>query len=254
MDLLLNNLKFIKFKEALFLMLTSNIFDIEDKFITQKSNITFTDLFHTIVGFKELAKSIEAIKSNSNSKIIFCIEDRVLAKLATSIVTNLFKNKNKILFISNSSDLRILKKKVNLKNHLHLVLILGSVTKNFVLDLTHYGLHHIFVLNKNINYPVHGTYSVFSKMSSLNKLVFLLALIDEILNLNSNSSALYSKYSDMTEMYERHFFNRLNLQMFGVDDENVSEISDKNCRDNFSEKENPIYQTMLLELKTLDFT
>ncbi len=172
-----NNL--INFKQALNLMLKSD-FLINDKDIKGNANFKVFDLYHTLMSLKELSRNLEEVKRNKDSKIYIYVENRYLRSISNLILNEIDHLKTSISIIGSPREI------VKQPNQFNIFIVLGKVNKKFILETLMNKLFIVHVINDFGHQPVTGVYNMSNKISSVNKIIFLFALIDQILKNDNN--------------------------------------------------------------------
>lgn len=172
-----NNL--ISFKQALDLILKSD-FLLYDKNIKKSSAFKFFDLYHTIMNLKELIRNLNELKRNKQSVIYIYIENRYLRSMSNLILNDMEGLKNRISIVNSARDV------IKSSDEFNIFIILGKVNKKFILETLINNFFIIHTINDNTFQPVTGVYNICNKVSSVNKLIFLFALIDQVLKEENN--------------------------------------------------------------------
>ena len=172
-----NNL--ISFRQALNLMLKSD-FLVNDKDVKGTANFQIFDLYHTIINLKELVRNLEEVKRNKNGKVYIYVENRYLRSISNIILNEVEHLKSSVSIITSPRE--ILKDSSNF----NIFIVLGKVNKKFVLETLMSKLFVVHVINDSKHQPVTGVYSMSNKISSVNKIIFLFALIDQVLKDENN--------------------------------------------------------------------
>ncbi len=167
-----NNL--INFKQALNLMLKSD-FLIYDKDQKKQANFQFFDIYHTIMNLKELIRNLEEIKRDKNNKIFLYVENRYLRSVSNLILKDIESLKNRVLIINSPRDI------IKSSTEFNIFIILGRPTQKFILETLMNNLFIIHTINDSSFQSVTGLYNMSNKISNVNKIIFLFALIDQVL-------------------------------------------------------------------------
>jgi hypothetical protein len=172
-----NNL--INFKQALNLMLNSD-FLINDKDIKGNANFKVFDLYHTLMSLKELIRSLDEVKRNKDNKIYIYVENRYLRSISNLILNEIEHLKSSVSIISSPREI------VKHSTQFNIFIVLGKVNKKFILETLMNKLFIVHVINDLNNQPVSGIYNMTNKISNVNKVIFLFALIDQVLKNDNN--------------------------------------------------------------------
>lgn len=172
-----NNL--INFKQALSLMLKSD-FLIHDKDIKGTATFKVFDLYYTIMNLKELVRNIEEVKRNKDGQIYVYVENRYLRSISNIILNEVEHLKTSVSIINSPRE--ILKH----SNNFNIFIVLGKVNKKFVLETLMSRLFVVHMINDSKHQSVTGVYNMSNKISSVNKIIFLFALIDQVLKNDNN--------------------------------------------------------------------
>ncbi len=167
------------FKDTLNLLLKSDflIYDNKNK---KNSQYKYFDLHNTIMNIKELTRNLEEVKRNKEGKVFMYIENRYLKSVANLILSEIGTLSNSLVIINSPKEI---KKSLN---ELHLLIVLGKSNKKFVQETIMNNLFMIHFINDSIYQPISGAYNMSNKISTVNKLVFLFALIDKVLKENKS--------------------------------------------------------------------
>ncbi len=174
-----NNL--INFKQAVNLMLKSD-FLVYEKNIKTDTQFKVFDLYQTLMGLKELVRNLEEVKRNKGSQIYVYIENRYLKSIAFIILNEVHSLKDSVSIISSPREI------TKSSNQFNLFIILGKVNKKFLLETLMNKTFMIHLLNDLNHQALTGVYTMTNKISNVNKVIFLFALIDQVLTTNSNQN------------------------------------------------------------------
>ncbi len=172
-----NNL--INFKQALNLMLKSD-FLINDKDIKDGANFKIFDLYHTLMSLRELVRNLEEVKRNKESQIYIYVENRYLRSISNLILNEVEHLKSSISIIGSPRDI------TKHSNEFNIFIVLGKVNKKFILETLMNKLFIVHMINDSNHQPVTGIYNISNRISSVNKVIFLFALIDQVLKTDNN--------------------------------------------------------------------
>jgi hypothetical protein len=169
----------ISFRQALDLMLKSD-FLVYDKNVKKNSNFKFFDLYHTVMNLKELIRNLSELKRNRENKIYIYVENRYLRSISNLILNEMGHLKNRISIVNSAREVN------KFPSGFNIFVILGKVNKKFILETLVNNFSVIHTINDNKFQPVTGIYNICNKISNVNKLLFLFALIDQILKEDNN--------------------------------------------------------------------
>jgi hypothetical protein len=172
-----NNL--ITFKHALSLMLKSD-FLIYDKDIKGNANFKIFDLYHTLMSLKELIRNLEEVKRTNSGQVYIYVENRYLRSIANIILDEISHLKASVVLITSPREIS------KHSNQFSVFIVLGNVNKKFVLETLMNKLFVVHLINDFNHQPVTGVYNMSNKISSVNKIIFLFALIDQVLKTDNN--------------------------------------------------------------------
>lgn len=164
--------EFLKFKEVLNIMLKSGF--LFTKHSEKINNFKIYDIYYMLMGVKELIRNLEQVYLSKFGKIYVYVENRYIKSIAMLLLNELeFANKH-LSFIDLSRNI----KKSN--NGISMLLVIGSPNKRFFLEALRNQVHFIHVINDESTQKLTGIYHMNNDVSTITKIVFLFALIDQI--------------------------------------------------------------------------
>ncbi len=167
-----NNL--INFKQAVDLMLKAD-FLTYDKNIAQNSSYKMFDLYYTIMNLKELIRNLQEVKRNKDGRVYIYVGNRYLKSISNLLLNEIDHLKNRILIVNSPRDIQ------KSSNQFNVFIILGSVNKKFLLETLIGNLFVVHIINDLKHQPISGLYNMTNKISNVNKLIFLFALMEQVL-------------------------------------------------------------------------
>lgn len=172
-----NNL--INFKQALNLMLKTD-FLIYDKNIKNDANFKIFDLYYTLMSLKELIRNLEEVKRGNVGQVYIYVENRYLRSISNIVLNEISHLKSSVSIISSPREI------IKHSNQFSIFIVLGNVNKKFILETLANKLFIVHLINDFNHQPVSGAYNMLNKISSVNKVIFLFALIDKVLKVENN--------------------------------------------------------------------
>lgn len=177
--------EFLKFKEILNIMLKSGF--LFTRHSGSIDNTQIHDIYYILLGIKEFIRNLEQVYLSKFGKVYIYVENRYARTIANLALKELPYATKYLSFIRLSRNIK------KPKRGLSLLIIIGSPKRRVFLESLRVKVNFIHVINDNQQQKITGLYHMNNKISTLNKIVFLFVLIDQIFSnivkeVNSNNA------------------------------------------------------------------